>query len=81
MKFQAYKVATDVCNYYTIYIIRIFKYAHANCFQITQAVTEGKIMTEFKELVTQGREQFAKELKSILPNVDSKIKGQYGCRH
>lgn len=33
-------------------------------------------MTQFKSLIEQGREQFAKELKSILPEVDIREKGK-----
>lgn len=31
-------------------------------------------MTEFKKLIEQGRQQFADELKSIMPNIDAKLK-------
>lgn len=47
------------------------------CFvKISEAETEGKIMTQMKELIEKGRMQFAEELKSILPNVDLTAKGK-----
>lgn len=37
--------------------------------------SESRIMNQYKDLIEKSRQQFAQELKSILPNVDIHAKG------
>lgn len=45
--------------------------------QFESARTESAIMSEYRDLVNQGRKQFQKELESILPEVKPGKKGNY----
>lgn len=36
---------------------------------------EGRILSEYKDLIDKSRKQFASELKSVLPNVDIHAQG------
>lgn len=42
---------------------------------IRKARDEGRILSEYKELVDKSRKQFAQELKSVLPNIDLHAEG------
>ena len=43
-------------------------------FQVSKAESEARIMTKYKDLIEQGRQQFQKELESIVPEVKMGIK-------
>ena len=42
--------------------------------QVSKAESEARIMTKYKDLIEQGKQQFQKELESIVPEVKMGIK-------
>lgn len=42
---------------------------------IKKTRNEGRILSEYKDLIDKSRKQFASELKSVLPNVDIHAQG------
>ena len=47
---------------------------------MSKAESEARIMTKYKDLIEQGKQQFQKELESIVPEVKMGIKKGRNCR-